>query len=106
MATVWLIPVVNHAWLEDCFMNWQNLSIMREKYLSFSPTGDFSGPLSGQGIGWRAKGMQSDMWYDTSDRSNRLPANDCNTAPRNMGEMVATKRRPTSAQEPTLAFAL
>lgn len=50
-ATQWSIPVVNHTWLEDCFVNWRNLSVGNEKYVRFSPTCDCSGFLGGKGIG-------------------------------------------------------
>ena len=50
-ATEWSIPVVNHTWLEDCFVNWRNLSVGHEKYVRFSPTCDCSVFLGGKGMG-------------------------------------------------------
>ena len=50
-ATQWSIPVVNHTWLEDCFVNWRNLSVGHEKYVRFSPACDCSGFLGDKGIG-------------------------------------------------------
>ena len=53
MAAQWSIPVVNHTWLEDCFVNWRNLSVGHEKYVRFSTTCDYSGFLGDKGIGRR-----------------------------------------------------
>ena len=50
-ATQWSIPTVNHTWLEDCFVNWKNLSVGQEKYVRFSPACDCSGFLGDKGIG-------------------------------------------------------
>ena len=50
-AAQWSIPVVNHTWLEDCFVNWRNLSVGQEKYVRFSPACDCSGFLGDKGIG-------------------------------------------------------
>ena len=50
-AAQWSIPVVNHTWLEDCFVNWRNLSVGHEKYVRFSPACDCSGFLGDKGMG-------------------------------------------------------
>ena len=50
-ASQWSIPVVNHTWLEDCFVNWRNLSVGHEKYVRFSPACDCSGFLGNKGMG-------------------------------------------------------
>lgn len=50
-AEQWSIPTVNHTWLEDCFVNWRNLSVGHEKYVRFSPTCDCSGFLGDKGMG-------------------------------------------------------
>ncbi len=49
-ARNWSIPVVNHTWLEDCFIQWRNLSVGLEKYVVFPPGLDFSDHLSERGI--------------------------------------------------------
>ncbi|KAJ3510240.1 hypothetical protein NLJ89_g4795 [Agrocybe chaxingu] len=41
-ALSWSIPVVNHTWLEDCFIQWRNLTVAREKYIVFPAGVDFS----------------------------------------------------------------
>ena len=52
-AAQWSIPMVNHTWLEDCFVNWRNLSVGNEKYVRFSPACDCSGFLGDKGMGRR-----------------------------------------------------
>ncbi|KAK0461234.1 uncharacterized protein EV420DRAFT_1531024 [Desarmillaria tabescens] len=50
-AQAWSIPVVNHTWLEDCFIKWRNLTVGLEKYIGFAPNMDFSQLLGGRGVG-------------------------------------------------------
>ena len=49
-ARNWSIPVVNHTWLEDCFIQWKNLSVGLEKYVAFPPGLDFSDHLGERGV--------------------------------------------------------
>jgi mediator of DNA damage checkpoint protein 1 len=49
-ARNWSIPVVNHTWLEDCFVQWRNLSVGLEKYIVFPPGLDFSDHLGERGM--------------------------------------------------------
>lgn len=49
-ARNWSIPVVNHTWLEDCFIQWRNLSVGLEKYVVFPPGLDFSDHLGERGM--------------------------------------------------------
>jgi len=49
-ARNWSIPVVNHTWLEDCFIQWRNLSVGLEKYVAFPPGLDFSDHLGERGV--------------------------------------------------------
>lgn len=58
-ATNWSIPIVNHTWLEDCFIQWRNLSVGIEKYIRFPPGVDFSKLLGERGPGRRP--MQIDL---------------------------------------------
>ena len=46
----WSIPVVNHTWLEDCFIRWKTLSVGLEKYVAFPPGLDFSNHLGERSI--------------------------------------------------------
>ncbi|KAH9051825.1 hypothetical protein EDB87DRAFT_672208 [Lactarius vividus] len=49
-ARNWSIPVVNHTWLEDCFIQWKNLTVGLEKYVVFPPGLNFSDNLGERGI--------------------------------------------------------
>ncbi|EAU89078.2 hypothetical protein CC1G_11918 [Coprinopsis cinerea okayama7 len=51
-ALSWSIPVVNHTWLEDCFVQWRNLTLASEKYLRFPDGVDFSAVLGERGVGF------------------------------------------------------
>ncbi|ESK96541.1 brct domain containing protein [Moniliophthora roreri MCA 2997] len=48
-AYAWSIPIVNHTWLEDCFVQWRNLTIGTEKYLSHPPGYNFYSCLGRRG---------------------------------------------------------
>ncbi|KAI0646001.1 hypothetical protein C8Q79DRAFT_967346 [Trametes meyenii] len=50
-ATSWSIPIVNHTWVEDCFVQWRYLTPANEKYTKFPPGVDFSVVLAERGIG-------------------------------------------------------
>ncbi|KAK0212813.1 hypothetical protein DFS33DRAFT_1284670 [Desarmillaria ectypa] len=50
-AQAWSIPVVNHTWLEDCFIKWRNLTVGLDKYIGFAPNMDFSQLLGRRGVG-------------------------------------------------------
>ncbi|KAF8647813.1 hypothetical protein AX16_006533 [Volvariella volvacea WC 439] len=50
-AAAWSIPIVNHTWLEDCFVKWRNLTVALEKYIVFPPGIDFSVGLGERGVG-------------------------------------------------------
>ncbi|KAF8337122.1 BRCT domain-containing protein, partial [Amanita rubescens] len=41
-AAAWSIPIVNHTWIEDCFIKWRNLTVGVEKYIYFPPGMDFA----------------------------------------------------------------
>ncbi|KAG1767131.1 hypothetical protein EDD22DRAFT_876793 [Suillus occidentalis] len=40
-AVAWSIPIVNHTWLEDCFIAWKNLTVGVDRYILFPPGVDF-----------------------------------------------------------------
>ncbi|KAF9231646.1 BRCT domain-containing protein, partial [Melanogaster broomeanus] len=40
-ALSWSIPVVNHTWVEDCFVEWRSLTVGLERYVVFPPGIDF-----------------------------------------------------------------
>ncbi|KAH0826410.1 hypothetical protein J3R83DRAFT_5383 [Lanmaoa asiatica] len=57
-ALSWSIPVVNHTWLEDCFVEWSALTVGLERYIVYPPGIDFGkmlmtrhdGPLASQSV--------------------------------------------------------
>ncbi|KAJ6593333.1 hypothetical protein B0H19DRAFT_17663 [Mycena capillaripes] len=50
-AADWSIPVVNHIWLEDCFLRWQNLTPAVSKYVSYPAGVDFPSIVGDRGVG-------------------------------------------------------
>ncbi|KAJ7287447.1 BRCT domain-containing protein [Mycena rebaudengoi] len=48
-AQSWSIPIVNHTWLEDCFVQWRNLTPATPKYIQFPPNLDFAWMLGERG---------------------------------------------------------
>ncbi|PFH45698.1 hypothetical protein AMATHDRAFT_71207 [Amanita thiersii Skay4041] len=50
-AAAWSIPIVNHTWIEDCFVKWRNLTVGLEKYIVFPPGIDFAKLLGERGVG-------------------------------------------------------
>jgi hypothetical protein len=45
-AEEWQIPILNHLWLEECFVRWANISPCREAFLVFPPGVNFLDFLS------------------------------------------------------------
>ncbi|KAG6916328.1 hypothetical protein DXG01_007310 [Tephrocybe rancida] len=59
-AASWSIPIVNHTWLEDCFVKWRNLTVALEKYIVFPPGVDFSRQLGDRGVGREVEDVGED----------------------------------------------
>ncbi|KZT24310.1 hypothetical protein NEOLEDRAFT_1242555 [Neolentinus lepideus HHB14362 ss-1] len=66
-ARNWNIPVVNHTWLEDCFVQWRNVTVGLEKYISFPPGVDFSTVLGEKGIGRAVLDKELERALDAAD---------------------------------------
>ncbi|KAJ7703113.1 hypothetical protein B0H17DRAFT_1041781 [Mycena rosella] len=49
-ALSWSIPIVNHTWLEDCFVQWRSLTPAVTKYIEFPPNLDFAPMLAERGV--------------------------------------------------------
>lgn len=49
-AANWSMPIVNHTWLEDCFIHWKYISPAHEKYISFPPGMNFAQLLGDRGL--------------------------------------------------------
>ncbi|TBU24360.1 hypothetical protein BD311DRAFT_702198 [Dichomitus squalens] len=89
-ATSWSIPIVNHTWVEDCFVQWRRLTPAREKYIVFPPGVDFSTVLAERGIGrisWEP-GQLEDM-----QRASEAGADEDVEMHEEAGEQGATPRR-------------
>ncbi|KAG8943551.1 hypothetical protein FRC03_002440, partial [Tulasnella sp. 419] len=59
-ASEWNLPVVNHVWLEDCFISWSNLptgGIKGSKYSLFPPGVNYMTILGDRGFGGFAEEM-------------------------------------------------
>ncbi|KAI0029197.1 hypothetical protein K488DRAFT_56969 [Vararia minispora EC-137] len=52
-AKNWNIPILNHTWLEDCFVQWRSLPAANDKYIRFPPGLDFARVLGTRGLGRR-----------------------------------------------------
>ncbi|KAF7289269.1 hypothetical protein MIND_01388500 [Mycena indigotica] len=47
------VPVVNHTWLEDCFLEWKDWKLAKEKYVAYPSGVEFSTILGERGFGPR-----------------------------------------------------
>lgn len=59
-ARSWSIPIVNHTWLEDCFVQWRNLTVALEKYIVFPAGVDFSKVLGERGLAREVEDLVED----------------------------------------------
>ena len=50
-AREWSIPIVNHTWLEDCFVQWRNLAFATVQCIRFSAGVNFAMLLGEKGVG-------------------------------------------------------
>ena len=50
-AREWSIPIVNHVWLEDCYIQWRSLTLAQEKYLSFADGVNYCVLVGTRGVG-------------------------------------------------------
>ena len=51
--------MVNHTWLEDCFVQWRNLTFATSKYIHFPPKVNFSQALGERGIAGNGTALAS-----------------------------------------------
>ncbi|KAJ3936502.1 MAG: hypothetical protein NXY57DRAFT_885636, partial [Lentinula lateritia] len=49
-ARAWGIPIVNHLWLEDCFISWKNMTVGNDRYIHFPQGSDFASRLGERGL--------------------------------------------------------
>ncbi|KAF8519164.1 BRCT domain-containing protein [Gautieria morchelliformis] len=50
-AEEWSVPVVTHKWLEDCFVEWRNLTPAQKKYLDYAAGVNYGTILGDRGVG-------------------------------------------------------
>ncbi|KZW04352.1 hypothetical protein EXIGLDRAFT_635858 [Exidia glandulosa HHB12029] len=50
-AREWRVPIVNHLWLEDCFLAWELISPAHERYIRFPHHDDVTVTVGEAGIG-------------------------------------------------------
>lgn len=50
-AEEWSVPVVTHKWLEDCFVEWRNLTPAQKKYVDYAPGVNYGTILGDRGVG-------------------------------------------------------
>ena len=72
-ALSWSIPVVNHTCLEDCFVQWRNLTVGMEKYIVSPPGVDLSTLLGERGLGveWGIEEEVKEMGDDDDEWGER-----------------------------------
>ncbi|KAJ7099474.1 hypothetical protein B0H15DRAFT_900731 [Mycena belliarum] len=106
-AAEWSIPVVNHTWLEDCFLRWQCLTPALPKYISYPPGVDFSSILGTRGIGpditeiaakegWDGGEEEQEQEKEKEKEKAGLSQNSADET-----EKVVHIKRPPSAAKPT-----
>ncbi|KIK67247.1 hypothetical protein GYMLUDRAFT_37329 [Collybiopsis luxurians FD-317 M1] len=49
-ARSWDIPIVNHLWLEDCFVKWKNMTVGLDRYIHFPRGSDLAPRLGERGL--------------------------------------------------------
>ncbi|OBZ79401.1 BRCT-containing protein 1 [Grifola frondosa] len=89
-AVGWSIPIVNHTWLEDCFVQWHSVTPARDKYIVFPPGVDFSTLLAERGVGrvgWEPAELEAlaleeneDDMLAKSDKGPTAPSGTANSA--------------------------
>ncbi len=75
-ARAWSLPVVNHTWLEDCFIQWRLLAPATEKYTIFPPDVDFSKLLGERGAGVRGMELCEEEERKEGDDENSASENE------------------------------
>ncbi|KAF7376219.1 hypothetical protein MSAN_00037000 [Mycena sanguinolenta] len=67
-ALSWSIAVVNHAWLEDCFVDWRDITPAVPKYIDFLPHVDFAPMLGERGIKLKLEHIETEEEEDVEAR--------------------------------------
>ncbi|KAF7361822.1 hypothetical protein MVEN_00526500 [Mycena venus] len=64
----WNIAVVNHAWLEDCFVDWKDITPAVPKYIDFPPNLDFAPMLGERGVRLSLDNLETEQEEDEAAR--------------------------------------
>ncbi|KAJ6499219.1 hypothetical protein C8R45DRAFT_821020 [Mycena sanguinolenta] len=67
-ALSWSIAVVNHAWLEDCFVDWRDITPAVPKYIDFPPHVDFAPMLGERGVKLKLEHIETEEEEDLEAR--------------------------------------
>ncbi|KAJ7084479.1 hypothetical protein B0H15DRAFT_849331 [Mycena belliarum] len=68
-ALSWSIPIVNHHWLEDCFVQWRSLTPAVTKYIHFPPNLDFAPMLAERGVAVTLEELETEEEEDIIARA-------------------------------------
>ncbi|KAG7098722.1 hypothetical protein E1B28_000635 [Marasmius oreades] len=71
-ALAWSIPIVNHLWLEDCFVQWRNLTTGLEKYLAHPPGFDFYTCLGQRGVSKAVEDLEEIVKAEVEEQEAEL----------------------------------
>ncbi|KAJ7251513.1 hypothetical protein B0H12DRAFT_1119330 [Mycena haematopus] len=67
-ALAWNIAVVNHVWLEDCFVDWRDITPAVPKYIDFPPNVDFAPMLGERGVKLNLDHLETEEEEDLAAR--------------------------------------
>ncbi|KAG6825628.1 hypothetical protein H0H92_003009 [Tricholoma furcatifolium] len=101
-AASWSIPIVNHLWLEDCFVKWRNLTVALEKYIVFPPGVDFSTQLGNRGVGRDAEDLGEDeleVLEQEDDEEEDIPVEPESSIPAANGSATPSRTPATARDE-------
>ncbi|KAI0369629.1 hypothetical protein BV20DRAFT_967587 [Pilatotrama ljubarskyi] len=92
-ATSWSIPIVNHTWIEDCFVQWRRLTPAREKYIVFPPGVDFSKVLAERGLGRIAwEPAQLEEMFRAADAEVEMDGRSSPVSPKRVSASASPKK--------------
>ncbi|KAJ7901920.1 hypothetical protein B0H14DRAFT_3723932 [Mycena olivaceomarginata] len=72
-AIAWNIAVVNHVWLEDCFVDWRDITPAVPKYIDFPPNLDFAPMLGERGVRLNLENLANEEEEDLVARERAEP---------------------------------
>ncbi|KAF5370744.1 hypothetical protein D9758_001946 [Tetrapyrgos nigripes] len=74
-AVAWYIPVVNHLWLEDCFIKWHFIEPSSQaKYTDLNVVSDFSVYLGNRGVGSQIEDLEEIIRQEAEEEESERQA--------------------------------